>query len=313
MTSQIKINDTMLGQSCNEIYRASNDHEIKILSFYYLFENIENSRNLECELDFIKKKCENLSIKGTILVSKEGLNGTISGEKNNIDAIFSELKNYFESLEQKSENDKFEYKFNSSDFIPFSKLKILLKKEVVALQNDLDCLNYNLKPENANSQKWEELLADKNVQLLDTRNDYEYKIGTFDGALNPEIKNFREFKDFLRNSVETGSLDKEKPCAIFCTGGIRCEKAGIYMKNLGFKDVFQLQGGILKYFEETKNASKKWIGDCFVFDDRVTVNDKLEAGDLRCIHCHEKISTIEEKRSVTKAKISCSSCKELKN
>jgi UPF0176 protein len=292
-----------------EKIEAANQEKIQILAFYYLFKNIQNNnRNLEEEQNFFKEICVNLFIKGTILVSNEGINGTVSGFENKIEEFLEILKQKLKSYEMSSDDDTFEFKFSSNDFLPFSKLKILLREEVVALKSDLDQMDFSLKPTNADSETWNSLLDSKDVQLIDTRNDYEFNLGTFKGAINPNIKNFREFKDFLRKSIEDGSLDKKKPCAIFCTGGIRCEKAGIYMKNLGFEEVFQLKGGILKYFEETKNDLKKWIGDCFVFDDRITVNEKLEKGELRCIHCHEKIETIEEKRSVTKARIVCKNC-----
>lgn len=300
-------------ESSFKIYKNStseipaNQNEAKILALYYLFEKIQNERNLEEEQLFFKDLCLSLSIKGTILISREGINGTIAGFSNKIDEFLEIFQNKLKLYNDSSENDIFEYKSSINDFIPFSKLKILLKNEVVALQSDIQDLDYSLKPINADSKKWNELL-DSGIKIIDTRNDYEFDLGTFKGSLNPNIKNFREFKDFLKEALEKGELRKDEPCGIFCTGGIRCEKAGIYMRNLGFEKVFQLQGGILKYFEDTKNNQGKWIGDCFVFDDRITVNDKLEPGELRCIHCHSKIETIEEKRSVTKARIICKEC-----
>lgn len=299
-----------INQIQNNLYfeKPANQEEIKILAIYYLFTKSDNNRNLEEEQNFFKNLCNELLIKGTILISREGINGTISGFKENIENFLYSLKTKLTSYDFSSEEDILEFKFSNSDFIPFSKLKILLKNEVVALQSDIENLDQSLKPINANSATWNDLLNSNNIQLIDTRNDYEFEIGTFSGAINPGIKNFREFKDYLKAAIEKGDLKKEKPCAIFCTGGIRCEKAGIYMRNLGFNEVYQLQGGILKYFEETKNDQKKWIGDCFVFDDRITVNDQLEPGEVRCIHCHSKIQTNEEKKSVTKARVVCKDC-----
>jgi UPF0176 protein len=363
----------------NEINDASKLYSI--LAFYYISSDKKEKnffKDLENRKIFFKNLSLSLSIKGTILISFEGLNGTISGEKENINKFLKEIKIQIEKNNNDKNEDKgffdnednidykeneyedkyyknnlnqnnkriFEYKISYSEFVPFSKLKILVKKEVVALQSDIDELDFSLKPINLNSFEWDELVysnsnnsenndscykndtksdndnnkevfdfalnLNKDIQLIDTRNDYEFKIGTFKGAIDPNIQNFREFKDYLKEAVENGDLDMKKPCAIFCTGGIRCEKAGIYMRNIGFEKVYQLEGGILKYFEETGNENKNWAGDCFVFDDRVTVNDKLEPGNLKCIMCHKDVESVEEKRSITKAKVFCSICLEKK-
>lgn len=281
-----------------------NQERFSVLAFYYLLNQNSDEQTQEQlteEVTNFKNYCNSLAIKGTILISQEGINGTVAGIPDSIEKFLEFLKNYLvtnkRNIQKKSNEDQsiFEYKISYADFIPFSKLRILNKSEVVSLKSDIE-MDINLKPENANEEEWDELMKSKDVQLIDTRNDYEYSIGTFKGAINPEIRNFRDFKSYLTQALENGELDKEKTCAIFCTGGIRCEKAGIYMRNIGFKKVVQLQGGILKYLETTKNSQSNWQGDCFVFDDRVTVNDQLQPGELRCINCLKTIQTVEEKK-----------------
>ena len=315
----------------------TDENHVNIFAFYILLnvkKRLEFELSSEDVVSYFKELCKRFEIKGTILLSEEGVNGTIAGEEVNVLDFMNFLKKYFrinpdnkfESLRSDNDNgvksddininsdsivDKFEFKFSYSGFIPFSKMKVLKRSEVVSLKSDIGEINEDLKPIDLSGESWDELLDDQTkegIQLIDARNDYEYKIGTFNGSINPCIINFREFKTYVQNSLNDGQLKKNVPCAIFCTGGIRCEKAGIYMRNLGFEKVYQLKGGILKYFEDTKNAKKKWTGDCFVFDDRVSVNDKLEPGTLRCIHCFNEILTIEEKRSVTKGRVECAKC-----
>lgn len=274
--------------------------------FFNLFDKEDTEKQLSTK-EKIKNLCDSLALKGTLLTTPEGMNGTIAGKKENIEKFLSTFTEEFSI-----ENFK-ECKFNECDFIPFEKMKVLIKPEVVSLKSDIENLNMDLKPEDTESDNWDDFLESDDMQLIDTRNDYEYKIGTFKKAINPEITNFREFKDYLKKAIENGKIDLEKPTGIFCTGGIRCEKAGIYMRNIGFKKVLQLKGGILKYFEDTKNTKKNWLGECFVFDDRITVNDNLEPGEIRCMHCHNVIDNIDDKRSATKGRVSCMECKGKKN
>ena len=276
-----------------------------ICSLYHLvnlFENHDDKDNAFINFkNDLKEFCNINNIKGTVLIAKDGINGTISGLRESIDKILDYL------AQKLGVKNLFEAKFSECDFVPFNKMKILIKEEVVSMKSDIS-LDLDLKPEDTSSEDWDNLLDENDVQLIDTRNDYEFEIGTFANAINPNIKNFREFKDYLKTAIEENKLDLNKKTAIFCTGGIRCEKAGIYMKNIGFKNVYQLKSGILKYFEETKNKKKKWIGDCFVFDDRITVRDDLIPGNLRCMHCFDLIKTVEEKRSVTKGRVICNNC-----
>lgn len=276
-----------------------------ICALYYLINSVNYknwAENLDSTLLMIKKFCQENGLKGTILIAEEGINGTIAGNDENVKNFVKFLK-----IEFAIKKTSLVCKFNKCGFIPFSKMKVIKRNEIVSLRSDRD-LDLSLKPENIDPLDWNNLLAQNNIQLIDTRNDYEVEIGKFKNAIDPNTRNFRDFKDFLHISLENNSLDKSAPTAIYCTGGIRCEKAGIYMKNIGFKHVYQLQGGILEYFAVTKNEEKNWIGDCFVFDDRVTVNDQLEPGQLRCIHCLNMITNNEDKKNITKGRVMCSQC-----
>ena len=228
-----------------------NSMNFSICSLYHLFDFFDKNddeKALSLKLK-IKNLCDECELKGTLLITPEGINGTISGTQENINNLLIKLQ---EKL--KIKNFK-ECKVNQCEFIPFEKMKVLIRPEVCSLRSDLT-INTNLKPEDTESNDWDELLKDENLQLLDTRNDYEYRIGTFKDAINPNTVNFRDFKNYLHDAINNNKLDLEKPTAIFCTGGIRCEKAGIYMRNIGFTKVLQLKGGILKYLEDTKNAEK---------------------------------------------------------
>ena len=281
-----------------------NSMNFSICALYHLFDFFDkNDEEKAMSIkENIKNICDEFSLKGTLLITHEGINGTISGVYEKIQDFLSKLKNELNIQTFK------EYKLNKCEFVPFDKMKVLLRKEVVSLRADVE-MDTTLKADDVESDDWDNWLKREDLQLLDARNDYEYKIGTFKNAIDPNIVNFRDFKDYLQKAIHNKELDVEKPTAIFCTGGIRCEKAGIYMRNIGFKKVLQLKGGILQYFEDTKNSKKNWVGDCFVFDDRITVNDNLQPGDIRCMKCHEIICDVDDKRSATKGRVSCYKCK----
>jgi UPF0176 protein len=281
-----------------------NSMNFSICALYNLFnffdkDNEEKALSLKTK---IKNMCDAFELKGTLLITPEGINGTIAGIHEKIQDFLLKFKNELQI------NNFKECKFNEAEFVPFEKMKVLIRKEVCSMRSDVN-LNLNLTAEDTESDKWDSLLERDDVQLLDTRNDYEYKLGTFKNAIDPNIVNFRDFKDYLKKAIKNKELDPQKPTAIFCTGGIRCEKAGVYMRNIGFNKLYQLKGGILQYFEDTKNTKQKWIGDCFVFDDRITVNDNLEPGNVRCMNCLEIVDDIEEKRSATKGRVICKKCK----
>lgn len=213
-----------------------------------------------------------LNIKGTIILASEGINGTISGETHNVELFLDFLK-CFPGLEQ------FSYKKSYSHFNPFEKSKVKLRKEIVTLGIP-DISLENMEDTYVSPEEWNSLISSPEVLTIDTRNDYEVKLGTFKGAINPKTENFRDFPEFVQNKLLE---HKDKKIAMFCTGGIRCEKSTAYLKQLGFQSVFQLDGGILKYLETISDEDSLWEGTCFVFDNRVAVDDELKALDAGTI------------------------------
>lgn len=211
-------------------------------------------------------------IKGTIILASEGINGTICGEPANL-SFFTEFLRQYNGL-----ND-LTFKISYSDYNPFDKSKVKLRKEIVTLGVP------NIDPKaihgtHVDPQEWNKLISDPNVLVIDTRNDYEVKLGTFKGAINPETENFRDFPDYVEKNL---SQHKDKKIAMFCTGGIRCEKSTAYLKKIGFDQVFQLNGGILNYLEKMPEEDSLWEGTCFVFDNRVAVDTKLEGLEVGTI------------------------------
>jgi UPF0176 protein len=238
------------------------------------------------------------NIRGTLLLAEEGINGTVSGTRFTIDALLAWL-NSDERLNPISVKESLD------ETQPFHRTKVKLKKEIVTMGvkgiDPLKSAGTYVKPTD-----WNKLISDPNVLLIDTRNDYEIEIGTFKNALNPNTDSFREFPQFVTNNLDS---NKNKKIAMFCTGGVRCEKSTAYLKEQGFDEVYHLEGGILKYLEEVPKDDTLWQGDCFVFDNRVAVNHDLEKShyDL-CFACRLPI-TIEDKQSeVFKAGVSCPKC-----
>lgn len=230
-----------------------------IVSAFYKFVELENFSELRLPILKLMGKYQLL---GTVLLASEGINGSVSGLLNNVTAFHNWL------LEDSRFADM-EVKLDASDIIPFEKAKVKLKKEIVTMGIDnIDSINNTgtmLSPE-----AWNELIKDPEVCVIDTRNNYEFSIGTFKNAINPETESFREFPSW----VETHLMDKkDKKIAMFCTGGIRCEKSTAWMKQVGFREVYQLHGGILNYFKQMPTTNSLWEGDCFVFDNRITVGE----------------------------------------
>ncbi len=235
-----------------------------ILSFYS-FTNIENIEILQPKILLAAKK---KYIKGTVLVAHEGLNGSISGNEENLLWLIEEMKALINAKEMS-------VKINYCDEQPFTKVKVKLKKEIVALKyGDLDV--ENLKGEYINSSDWAEFIRRDDVVTIDTRNDYEVKVGTFEGAVDPKTSTFKQFPEWTRDNMD---MLKDKKVAMFCTGGIRCEKSTALLKDMGVEKVYHLNGGILQYLEETKNESGAWKGECFVFDDRGAVSSDLSPSE----------------------------------
>ncbi len=242
--------------------------------------------------------CEKQSLKGTLLLAEEGINGTVAGGREGIDNLLCFLK-------QDSRFSDLEHKESFVSQMPFYRMKVRLKKEIVTMgvpDTDPNQLN----GAKVDYKEWNELISDPDVLVIDTRNEYECEIGTFKNAISPNTKTFREFPEFVNN--ELGS-DKNKKIAMFCTGGIRCEKATNYLLKQGYEDVYHLNGGILKYLEEVKQEENLWQGDCFVFDGRVAVDKNLEQGNYeQCFACRMPLSKEELQSEEYEKGISCPYC-----
>lgn len=237
-------------------------------------------------------------VKGTLLLAKEGINGTIAGSRDGIDAVLHHLRND-SRLAQLDTKESFD------EEQPFYRTKVKLKKEIVTMGvEDIDpkrVVGTYVKP-----SQWNALISDPDVILVDTRNDYEVEIGTFKGALDPRTKTFREFPDYVAKHLDN---TKHKKVAMFCTGGIRCEKSTAFLKEQGFDEVYHLEGGILKYLEEVPQEESLWEGECFVFDNRVTVDHQLRKGNFDQCHACRRPITEDDKRSAHyQAGVSCHHC-----
>ena len=267
---------------------------------FYRFKNLIEVRSLKIKLD---KYLKNKLILGTVLLANEGVNGTISGTK-------KDLNEFINFIKQNLKIRKLSIKISQNKFIPFYRLKIRLKKEIVTIGDK------TIKPEkitgkHIDPKNWDKIINNKKYMIIDTRNNYEVSIGSFKNAINPKTKSFREFPKF----IEKLNIKKKQPIAMFCTGGIRCEKASSYLLKNGFKDVSQLDGGILNYLEvKKKDESISWQGECFVFDNRVAVNNKLDKGSYeQCYGCRQPITKQEMKLKSYKKGATCKYCINLKS
>ena len=265
----------------------------------YKFSEIDNPLEIQISL---KKALKELSIYGTILVGSEGINGTIAAEeKENLNRALICLRGLkgFEDLD---------IKFSDSKKNPFIRLKIKLKDEIVTIGDKsidpVKTVGEYVKPED-----WNSLIQEDDILLIDTRNDYEYSIGTFRDSINPKTKKFRDFPKWLKEQDFTKEDKNNKKVAMFCTGGIRCEKASSLMKNEGFKKVYHLKGGVLKYFESVSKDKSLWDGECFVFDDRVSVKHDLSIGDYDMCHgCRMPITENDKKTKKYIRGVACPNC-----
>jgi len=261
----------------------------------YHFVSLDNFKGLREPL--LEKMQEN-QVKGTVLLAAEGINGTIAGNRQGIDKVLVWLKSdpRLKSLDHKESFD---------DQIPFYRAKVKLKKEIVTM--GVEGIDPKLKAgTHIKPANWNALISDPDVTLIDTRNQYEVEIGTFENAINPGTKSFREFPDYVKIHLDPA---KHKKIAMFCTGGIRCEKSTAYLKEHGFHEVYHLEGGILKYLEEVPENDSLWKGECFVFDNRVAVTQNLEKGGYDQCHACRRPITEEDKQSDHYEKgVSCPRC-----
>ena len=260
---------------------------------FYKFIKISS---LEKKKIILQKFLNQKKVRGTIILSPEGINGTIAGNKKNINSVIHKLKKDLNFNEFNSHN------LSKSSFQPFHRPKVKVKKEVVPMNFPLT----DKKRANSNHiepSKWNNLIKNKNTLVLDSRKPFEYKVGTFKRSINPDVDNFREFPKFLTK------LKKDKPIAMFCTGGIRCEKASVFLEQKGFKNVYQLKGGILNYLKKIKKEKSLWKGECFVFDNRISVQHGLKVGNLSmCSGCRTPISLKDKKSKKFEEGVSCPNC-----
>ncbi len=259
---------------------------------FYRFKRLSGLKKLK--KTFQEKLIKN-HVRGTIIFSKEGINGTISGKKNNIQKIKRDLKNTCKIKNFDSENN------STNNFQPFHRGKTKIKKEVVPIGIQVlssQKINNSLEP-----KKWNLLLKEKDIKIIDARKPFEYEVGTFKRAENPNVNHFKDFPKYLKK------FDKKNKIAMFCTGGIRCEKASVYLKRKGFKNIFQLKGGILNYLKKIDKKQSLWKGECYVFDNRVSLIHKLRVGTYSmCSGCRKPISMREKKSKKYVEGVSCPKC-----
>ena len=269
-----------------------------IISTFYKFLVLENYKELKIKFD---KSLSKTNIKGTILLANEGVNGTIAGSE-------SDLKKFFLYIDKFSQFKDINPKFSSSNINPFLRMKVRLKKEIVTIGIP-EVSPSNLVGKYLNVEEWNEFLNESDSMIIDTRNDYEVSIGTFKNSINPKIKSFRNFPNWVQKNLIDKKVSKKSKIGMFCTGGIRCEKSTSYLKQLGFENVFHLDGGILKYLENVKSDQNKWKGECFVFDYRVSLNDSLEKGEYdMCYACRMPLNKENKKNKHYLKGQSCEYC-----
>ncbi len=264
----------------------------KVFGFYKFIK----VKSLKKNKDFLQKFLISSHIRGTIIIAKEGLNGTISGRVKNINKTIKKLKSLFFFKQFDSSNE------SKSKFQPFHKPKVKIKKEIVPMNltinsNEID-METHLEP-----KEWNKLINSKDTHIIDTRKPFEYKVGTFKRSVNPNVNNFRDFPKYLNK------LKKNKPVAMFCTGGIRCEKTSVYLKKKGFKNIYQLNGGILNYLNKIKKNESLWKGECFVFDNRISLKHGLKLGSYSiCSGCRMPISSKDKRSNKYEEGVSCPNC-----
>ena len=293
----------------NHMYKLPSKTVVCALYHFVILEDFEDLR------DPLHKVMTDNDVKGTLLLAKEGINGTIAGTREGVDAVLQWLRS-------DPRLAKLDTKESFDDEVPFYRTRVKLKKEIVTMGIDTIDPNH-IVGTYVKASDWNNLISDPDVLLVDTRNEYEVAIGTFKDAINPSTETFREFPEYAKQNLD---VNKHKKVAMFCTGGIRCEKSTAYLKSQGFEEVYHLEGGILKYLEEVPAEESMWEGECFVFDNRVSVNHDLEKGSydqchacrmpiteadkhhenfmhgVSCHHCHDATSEVQKERYIERQK-----------
>ena len=267
---------------------------IKILTFYR-FIYINDIYKIKKNLEIIAKST---SILGTVLLANEGVNATISGNNKELDIFINAIKKNLKIR-------KIIIKESLNNDYPFNKIKIRIKREIVSLGNKTPILK-EISGKYIEPKNWDNIIKDKDYYIIDTRNKYEIDIGTFKNSINPQTNSFREFPKYIKSA----KIKKTQPIAMFCTGGIRCEKASSYLLSEGYSNIYQLNGGILNYLEYKKNKkTTEWSGECFVFDKRVSVNKSLKKGKyLQCYGCRHPITINDTKSKYFEKGVCCPYC-----
>ncbi len=278
----------------NAVLHKDNLSEWTVVALYR-FVTLEGLPKLQKR---IKTLCDAHNICGTLLIAPEGINGTVAGQGEAIPKLIT-------LLDEIAGVSQGELKYSHASERPFRRIKVRLKKEIITMKapeaNPTKQVGTYVTPEN-----WNDLIADPDVTLVDTRNTYETAVGIFKGAIDPKIETFTEFKDYVHNNMDP---KKQKKVAMFCTGGIRCEKASSYMLAHGFEEVYHLQGGILKYLEEVPKEESQWDGDCFVFDRRVAVGQDLQEAPYQiCYGCRFPLNEDDIKSTSYEKGVSCPHC-----
>ncbi len=263
---------------------------------FYRFVDIADIFEIQ---DILKQFLQGKDIRGTILIANEGINGALCGSKNDLNYVIKKIKQILTIR-------KLDLKINESDFFTFNKLKIKTKKEIVTLGKGK--LNINKFRGNlVNPSEWNELISNKDTIVLDVRNNFEVNIGNFEGSKRLKTNSFREFPE----AIKKFKLARDSRIAMYCTGGIRCEKASAYLKSKGYNKVMQLSGGILNYLEyiKSKKIQSLWSGECFVFDNRITVNKELiKGGYVQCYGCRHPLTNKDVKSNYYKKGVTCPYC-----
>jgi UPF0176 protein len=266
-----------------------------VVAALYKFAPLENLEQIKAELERV---CKEAGLSGTLILAHEGINGTIAGSRAGIDAVLAAIRVLPGCAD-------LEHKESSASEPPFYRMKVRVKKEIVTM--GVDGVDPNVEVgAYVEPEDWNALIADPDVVVIDTRNDYEARIGTFEGAINPKTASFREFPDWFTQHPE---LREKKKFAMFCTGGIRCEKATAYLRKLGFDEVYHLKGGILKYLETVPETESLWRGECFVFDQRTALGHGVAQGSYELCHaCRMPVSKADQASDDYVAGVSCPHC-----